>query len=281
MEVVCDLTTSSFLAALKRFISTRGKPSVIWSDNATNFVGARKELAELKELFLKEEHCRAIYYECLQDGIDWRFIPPRSPHFGGLWEASIKLAKYHLRRVIGLHVLDFEEFRTLSCQVSAIINSRPLCPISESTDDLDVLTPAHFLIGEPFTSVVEPDISALNIGRLSRWQRVCYMQQHFWKRWSTEYLTLLQERGKWRSSHPNIDIGAIVLIKDENSPPLKWPLGRVVEVVRGKDNIVRVVVLQTKNGLIKRAVAKISILPIDEAVGSVPVPTGGACSEKQ
>ncbi|GFW89394.1 integrase catalytic domain-containing protein [Trichonephila clavipes] len=42
LEVVSDLTTEAFLACLRRFIARRSKPSVIWSDNATNFKGARK-----------------------------------------------------------------------------------------------------------------------------------------------------------------------------------------------------------------------------------------------
>jgi len=82
LEVVQDLTTDSFIAALRRFISLRGSPRTIWSDDATNFVGAKRELAELKELFLSEQHAASISSVCLADGIDWKFIPPRAPHFG-------------------------------------------------------------------------------------------------------------------------------------------------------------------------------------------------------
>lgn len=129
-----------------------------------------------------------------------------------------------------------------------------------------MLTPAHFLIGAPFTSIVEPDISELNISQLNRWQRVCCMQQHFWKKWHTEYLTLLQQRQKWHSSSTNLKSGDLVLIKEENNPPLKWPLARVIDAVRGMDGIVRVAVLKTANGVFKRAVARLCILPIDDNV---------------
>ncbi|XP_037931307.1 uncharacterized protein LOC119666104 [Teleopsis dalmanni] len=204
LELVKDLTTSAFLAALQRFISTRGKPKII----------------------------------C--DSIEWKFIPPGSPHFGGLWEAAVKTAKYHFCRAVGLAVLDFDELRTLVCQIAAIINFRPLCPLSECPEDLDVLTPAHFLIGAPLTSIIEPDTTVLNVNRLDRWQRISYIQQIFWKRWSTEYLTQLQERSKRRRPTPNISLGAIVLLKDDNLLPFRWPLGRVIEVISGPDGVIRV-----------------------------------------
>ncbi|XP_052857337.1 uncharacterized protein LOC128265398 [Drosophila gunungcola] len=84
LEVVQDLITDTFIAALRRFISLRGSPRTIWRDNATNFLGAKRELAELKELFLSEPHTASITSSCLANGIDWKFIPPRAPHFGGL-----------------------------------------------------------------------------------------------------------------------------------------------------------------------------------------------------
>ncbi|XP_036340757.1 uncharacterized protein LOC118750132 [Rhagoletis pomonella] len=105
MELAKDLSTSAFLAALQRFVSLRGKPKTIWSDHATNFVGANNELAELKQLFLNNNHQRMVRQQCLDDGIGWKFIPPRSPHFGGIWEAAIKSAKYHFNRVVGSSIL--------------------------------------------------------------------------------------------------------------------------------------------------------------------------------
>jgi len=143
LEVVQDFTTDSFIAALRRFISL--------SDNATNFVGAKRELAELKELFLSDQHTASISSVCLADGIDWKFIPPRAPHFGGLWEAAVKSAKFHFYRVVGASTLAIDELKTLAYEISAILNSRPLCPISENDESLEVLTPLHFLKGSSYT----------------------------------------------------------------------------------------------------------------------------------
>ncbi|XP_036345032.1 uncharacterized protein LOC118754272, partial [Rhagoletis pomonella] len=113
MELVKDLSTGAFLDALKRFVATRGTPSCIWSDNATNFVGARNELKDLRRVFLSERHRTEIHAHCLNNGFDWRFIPPRSPHFGGLWEAAVKMAKQHLYRTVGTAIIGFDELRTL------------------------------------------------------------------------------------------------------------------------------------------------------------------------
>ncbi|XP_037941449.1 uncharacterized protein LOC119674385 [Teleopsis dalmanni] len=280
LEVVKDLTTSAFLAALQRFISTRGKPKTIWSDNATNFCGAKYQLDDLKKLFFSQRHCELVHQQCLCDNIEWKFIPPGSPHFGGLWESAVKTAKYHFYRVAGLAALDFDELRTLVCQISCIINSRPLFPLSDCPDDLNALTPGHFLIGAPFTSFVEPDSTALNINRLGRWQRICFLQQVFWKRWSSEYLTQLQERSKWRQSTANMTIGTMVLIKDNNLPPLHWVLGRVVEVIAGNDGVVRIAMVRTKNGVFKRAVSRLCILPLNDESCNAIVPTGGECLDK-
>jgi len=78
VELVKDLCTVSFIHGLKRFICTRRRPRHIWSDNATNFVGARNELLELRRLFLSSDHQRATLDFCLAEAIDWCFIPPRS-----------------------------------------------------------------------------------------------------------------------------------------------------------------------------------------------------------
>ncbi|XP_070067146.1 uncharacterized protein [Drosophila virilis] len=107
LELVKDLSTVTFLSALKRFIATRGKPSHIWSDNATNFVGSKNELVDLKRLLLSDPHMEAVRQFCLADYIGWKFILPRSPHFGGLWEAAVKLAKHHFYRSVARSLLTF------------------------------------------------------------------------------------------------------------------------------------------------------------------------------
>ncbi|KAH8406098.1 hypothetical protein KR215_005226 [Drosophila sulfurigaster] len=200
------------------------------------------------------------------DNIEWKFIPPRSPHFGGLWEAAVKSAKHHLYRSVGRSILNYDELRTLVCQIAAIINSRPLLSISESPDDLDVLTPAHLLFGGPPTVILEPDLSTLDYNRLDGWQRVTQLQQVFWKRWREEYLTLLQQRSKWRTPDRRLQVNDVVLMKDENLPPLRWPLARVMSLIPGKDGECRVAELKTSCGSTRRAINKLCLLPLKDDV---------------
>lgn len=93
LELVGDLTTDSFIGALKRFIARRGKVTTIFSDNATNFVGASRELKELYDLLNSDIHQKGVTNYLKNKEIVWKFIPPRAPHFGGLWEAAVKSFK--------------------------------------------------------------------------------------------------------------------------------------------------------------------------------------------
>lgn len=94
LEIVSDLTIEAFLGCLKRFVSRRGKPEQIYSDNATNFVGAKIELQDLAH-FLERSSDKIVEFTASK-GVKWSTIPAGSPHFGGLWEAAVKRAKYYL-----------------------------------------------------------------------------------------------------------------------------------------------------------------------------------------
>lgn len=121
LGLVSDLTTSAFILALKRFISRRGKPTRIFSDNGTNFVGANSKLKALGK-FLRDNK-GSILDSCANDNIEWRFIPSSSPHFGGLWEAGVKSTKYHFKRVVGNNRLTFEEMYTVFVQIECLLNA--------------------------------------------------------------------------------------------------------------------------------------------------------------
>ncbi|GFV74016.1 DNA double-strand break repair Rad50 ATPase [Trichonephila clavipes] len=123
IEAVGDLTTDSFIAALRRFSARRGAPRHIYSDNGTNFVGARRKLDEIRKLWLSLPTNEAISYYLSKSSIDWHFIPPSSPHFGGIWESGIRSVKFHLKRVLGETILTFEELTTLLTQIEGLLNS--------------------------------------------------------------------------------------------------------------------------------------------------------------
>ncbi|GFU05763.1 integrase catalytic domain-containing protein [Trichonephila clavipes] len=140
-------------------ISRRSKCAKLYSDNGKTFVGANKKLKRFVKLIEDSDDNLAGFLSA--EGIEWKFIPPRVPSFGGLWEASVKSIKYHLKRVISGSNLTYQEFLIVCIQIEGILNSRALCPLSSNSDDLNALTPAHFLIGRSMTSVVEPNLIEL------------------------------------------------------------------------------------------------------------------------
>ncbi|XP_050676867.1 uncharacterized protein LOC126973587 [Leptidea sinapis] len=257
LELVGDLTSNNYLSALRRFIARRGKPSNMYSDNGTTFVGAYNELSK----FLKS-NCDSIAEGAVNEGINIHYIPAYSPHFGGLWEAGVKSTKYHLVRVLGNCHLTYEELNTTLVQIEALLNSRPLTPLSSEPDDLMPLTPGHFLIGRPFTSLPTSDLTDQCTSHLSRYQRIEQLRQHFWNRWSKEYISELQTRSKWQLAKSEVTMGSLVVVKDDHLPPLKWRFGRVVGVHPGSDGVTRVADVKCSNGILRRAVTKICPLPI-------------------
>jgi hypothetical protein len=270
LEVVSDLTTKAFLAALDRFISRRSRPSNIYSDNGTNFVGAKNELNDLYEFLKKHETQQEIIEHLRRQEIDWHFIPPRAPTFGGLWEAAVKSMKHHLTRIVGNAALTFEELATVAAKIESILNSRPLTPLSGDPNDLEALTPGHFLVHRPLNAKPERDFTTTPTNRLQRWDRITQINQHFWKRWSDEYLTELQTRNKNAHDVIPIEVGQLVVIKNEDVAPLAWPLGRIASINPGKDGATRVAQVKTAKGIIPRPLNKLVLLPIERDVQTLP-----------
>ncbi|GJQ87710.1 hypothetical protein Trydic_g22081 [Trypoxylus dichotomus] len=247
LELVSELSTPAFIATLTRFVSRRGKPSNIYSDNGLNFIGANNELQKIYDFLESEQNI--IKNKLVNERINWYFIPARSPTFRGTWEAGIKSTKFHLKRVVGNAILTFEELCTVLTEIEGILNSRPLCPFSNDPNDLVAITPGHFSIPE---------------NRLTSYQRLQAIRQHFWVRWSKEYLTELQTGVKWKKNNKHLlQVGSLVPLKNENQPSQNWQLGRVAKLYLGGDRVCRVVDIQVQRGILKRAVNKVCILPIE------------------
>ncbi|XP_063386910.1 uncharacterized protein LOC134679293 [Cydia fagiglandana] len=129
--------------------------------------------------------------------------------------------------------------------------------MSSDPHDFLPLSPAHFLVGRTLTSPASEDLQHAPAHRLNRYQMVEKIRQHFWTRWSKEYVSELQTRSKWRSHCEDLKPNTLVLIKDDNLPPLKWHLGRVVKTIPGRDGVSRVADIHTASGIIRRAYTKI------------------------
>lgn len=260
LELVNDLSKDAFIAALRRFMGRRGKPLEIHSDNGTNFVGANNDLKEFYK-FLNSQSLK-ISEKLSNEGISWKFIVPHSPHLGGLWEAGIKSMKFHIKRVIGLSKFTFDEFYTVLVQIEAILNSRPLYASSNDPNDLNPITPSHFLIGRNLTSTADPNLY-IPEKRMSKYQFLQHIRRGFWSRWSKEYLNNLQTKNKNLLDNLSPSCDTIVLLKEDNLPPLYWSIGKIVELHSGLDGRCRIVSVRTKHGIVKRALSKICPLPLD------------------
>lgn len=259
LEGTSDLSTNTFLAAFDRFVSRRGCPLHIHSDNGTNFVGASKVIA--KNFFLTTQ--QAVESNYAHQNISWHFIPPGAPHMGGLWEAGVKSFKSHFRKMAGNFKHTFEEFQTLLSRIEACLNSRPLCPLSEDPSILSALTPGHFLIGAPILTPIDPNIQESPRSLINRWQRLKVIHQHFCTRWKEEYLKELHKRNKWKKPSENLSENMLVVVKEENMPPNAWRLGRVIKVHPGNDGRVRVADLLTEKGTITRPITKLVVINSD------------------
>ncbi|GFT12015.1 integrase catalytic domain-containing protein [Trichonephila clavipes] len=213
MELVTSLSTESFILALRRFISRRGSPFTIYSDNGKNLVGTSNELKNIDWKKVKD-------YGSLKK-INWKLNPPSSPWWGGFWERLIGMLKIILRRVLGKACLTYEELYTVVCDSESVINSRPLTYLSKDQEDLVALTPAMFLQEIKENGV--PDLDLIDSQRMNR--RFLYRQrirQELRKRFRLKYLGQLKSFSKSRKEDV-IKEGDIVLIGDTNSKRIYWP----------------------------------------------------------
>jgi hypothetical protein len=251
LELVTSISTEYFIQALRRFIARRGRPSVIYSDNGTNFIGTSTVLK-------KVDWEKVVSQETLNP-INWKFIPPTAAWWGGWWERLIRSTKDLLVRVLGQASVNYEELLTIICDVEAVINCRPLTYISNDSEDLLPLTPSMFLqdIKESGTA----DLDFVDKGKLLVRQRFCQeLREQFRSRFRKEYLgQLVQKHGQ---KDCGINVGDIVLIGSENLKRIHWPVARVQELCTGRDGRTRVVKVKTKNGILIRPVRKLYPLEV-------------------
>ena len=193
----------------------------------------------------------------LKRGIEWKLNPPGASRFGGAWERLISVRKI-LDALIDLQPLTDETLQTLMCEIEAIMNNRPLTPVSAEHRDLEPLTPNHILLLQGKS----PDQMCLCtgdelIGR-KMWKQAQYLADQFWLRWRREYIPLLQTRpGSLTRSRDNLAPGDIVLLVDETVPRGRWPLGRIEQVRKSRDGLVRSARVKTKNSLLDRPITKL------------------------
>lgn len=248
-ELILSLSTEAFIQALRRFISRRGRPMTLFSDNGTNFTGTENLL-------------KSLDWQRIQDvqRITWKFSVPCSPWWGGFYERMVRLMKDLLKRTLRRTCLNYEEMMTSLCEVECVINSRPLTYISEDHNDLRPITPSMFI--QDLKDSRTPDLDAIEKIKLTK--KAVYRQkirEELKLRFRNEYLGQLQHRQRDKSSRAPM-VGEVVIIGSDNDKRLSWPIAVITEVIKGKDGIVRTIKLKTSTGELWRPIQRIYPLEV-------------------
>ena len=225
LDLVPNMTSQTFIKSIRRFICRRGCPSNAISDHGKNFVSADTQ----------------TYVSYL--GIYWHLNTPLAPWHGGFFERLVRSVKELLRKELKNYKLSFEELQTVLLEIECILNNRPLT-YYYSTELEPCLTPNHLLFGRT-VNLFNSDHSEIihnNVDIVVESRKIINIINHFWTRWHKEYLCNLREHQKLtkvKTTLPIININDIVIVHEEKIPRSRWRLGRITELIYGRDNRVR------------------------------------------
>lgn len=238
IEIIEEMTSSAFINSLRRFMAIRGKVKVFRSDRGTNFVGAT-ECLKIDAINVEGEKTKTFLYK--SDSI-WLFNSPHSSHFGGSWERMIGITRRILDSMLGNHNisnLTHDVLVTVMAEVCAIINARPLVPVSTDCENPEVLSPSVLLTQKLLCD--QQPVGDMDIKLLykDQWKRVQYLADQFWLKWKRDYLQTLQKRQKWNSERDPIALGDVVFLKDKGVVRNRWPMGLISQIFPSEDGRIR------------------------------------------
>ncbi|GFU45920.1 integrase catalytic domain-containing protein [Trichonephila clavipes] len=252
LELVSSLSTDAFQLSFRRFVARRGRPRIIYSDNGTTFRGADNELIDI-------DWNEVSRYAEIQR-ITWKFIPPTAVWWGGFGERLVSTVKELLRRTLGKAIFTYEELLTILCECEKVVDSRPLTYLSEDMQDLTPIKPARFLFEIPTADTKDLDVRDANHFRKRLRFRDKVIEEL--KRFRNEYLGQLIQRQKLHPQSSNIQMGDTVLIGHDWKKRLQWPLARVINLIPGKDGLLRTVKLKTQSCTLIRPIQRVFPLEV-------------------
>lgn len=265
LEVVPSLDTSSCIMAIRCFVAIRGVPQKILTDNGTNFTGANQELKKM----VKELDQQQIDETLSVRGVEWSFIPPGAPHFGGCWERLVRSVKTGLRAMLKeRHPTDLI-LRTALCEVMNVVNNRPLTHVSDDPHDPEPLTPNMLLLGRNNNMQYDHDFDESSLMTRAAYKHAQIYADRFWRKWMSAYRPELIKRQKWQDnrSYYEYAVGDLVMVIDENLHRGCWPKGVIEKVNHGPDGKVRTVKIRTSRSTYLRPITKIILLQASSVVG--------------
>ena len=209
----------------------------------------RKQIAELNRTKIDDQ--------MTQNHIIWEFNPPYASHRGGAWERMIRSCRTILKALAGEQLLTDEKLLTLVAEVEKIINDRPITTVSNDPNDPPALTPSMLLLMKNDKGLPQGLFNPRDVYAKRWWRQVQYLADVFWRRWIHEYLPSLQTRQKWQQPNRNIQKGDVVLVVDEKVPRGQWPLGRIIDVIEGRDGLVRSCMVKFRKTTLIKPITKL------------------------
>ena len=234
------------MQAFRRFAARRGLPTKLLSDNAKTFKCAAKEV---KKITRSTEVQRYL----VNKGVTWDFIIEKAPWQGGIWERMVRSMKRCLKKTVGRASLSFEEMRTLLIEIEATLNNRPLTYVYDDEQGISYpLTPSALIYGRTIATTPNDkqlEIISTNQSLTRREKYHRRLLNQFTNQWRTEYLLSLREssRASNGSDKRVIEIGDIVILKNDKSARAFWKLAKVEELIPSRDNVVRAARIRVVN----------------------------------
>ncbi|XP_023807806.1 uncharacterized protein LOC111946881 [Oryzias latipes] len=258
IEVLSSINTDSFLMALRRFVSRRGKPAEILCDQGTNFRGGERELRET----FNGLH-PTLEAQLAEHQIKFRFNTPNAPHFGGSWEREIRSIKVALTSSLGSQVVSEEILQTVLIEIEGILNSKPLGYVSSDLADPDPITPNLLLMGRLDPSLPQVIYHDSELLGRRHWKTCQVLSDRFWTQFIRHYLPTLQTRSKWQKDTSPLQSGTVVMVVDPQLPRASWPIGRICKTFPGADGLIRTAEVKVKDRTYMRPVRRLIRLPAD------------------
>ena len=240
LELQPSLDAQVCIRSIKRTFSRVGYAKRLISDNHKTFKS--KELQQF----------------AANNSIDWKYILELAPHWGGFYERLNRLVKNALRKILRKSKLTYEELETIIIEIEGVLNSRPLTYVDDS-DLTEPLTPSHLMYGRNILNQTSSTIVNNNSDSpTNRIKHVSKLLDHFWKRFSSEYLCSLRERDRiQRRKNPRskiVSVGDVVLVHQKQVARNSWPLGKITRLISSPDGEVRGAELRTENGKLNRPI---------------------------
>ena len=259
VELIKSCTTVDFLGAFRRHVADHGRPDTFYSDQAKNFTAADKQL---KQVLLKSKDEVRNFTYADSHPITWRYSSPTAPWANGCTERLVGIFKKQLQIALQKIPLTMDQLTTISKEICACVNDRPLGVIEQGSDDLQI-TPNMLVRGRPNTPLRTVNDQTLSmLPYAEQWISRRKELKGFWDRWQSEYLATLSVDNKWvKGQSSMIKPGDVVTIKPETLGKNQWRIARVMEVHKNQDGLVTTATVKMPNGtVLRRTLRQLALL---------------------